>query len=416
MFALGVLSMGSYRQRWVGALVYAAISATSLAQTLPAAPKSGESLSVKDYGAKGDGVTDDTAAVNAAAAAVPGKGGSLAFPPGQYAIAGTAGSITYGTTYVGVRIHSNTAVKCDHATLLGIGPNVDNLNLLVNAGFQYGTVISDSNITVDGCDFSLPHTSGAAVVFWFARHVSAINNTVHGGGDGIATVGVLDAIISANRVFGNGNAAFDNFWGSSRLRIINNYAEPLAAPEGPNGNSWGIQLTNTDISNKDVAVDDILIEGNTIRYPGVALNTGAPIGIDGTVTGLVTNLTITYNDLYNTGTNSGNPNIFLISGGSGWTVSDNILDGAKIYPAIFGLSGNQSDAIITNNTLSNCAHTLPTYTGNIMMNGKHNTVVNNRQLRSCTGTMVSLGGDKNLVLGNDDGSKVAARGSAVQVK
>ena len=268
MLALGVLSMGSYRQRWIGALVYAATSATSLAQPLPAAPESEETLSVKDYGAKGDGVTDDTAAVNAAAAAVPAEGGSLAFPPGQYAIAGTAGSITYGTTYVGLRIHSNTTVKCDHATLLGIGPNVDNLNLLVNAGFQYSTIISDSNITVEGCDFSLPHTSGAAVVFWFASHVSAINNTVHGGGDGIATVGVLDANVSENKVFGNGNAAFDNFWGSSRLRIINNYAEPLAAPEGLNGNSWGIQLTNTDIFNKDVAIDDILIERNYHSLPG----------------------------------------------------------------------------------------------------------------------------------------------------
>lgn len=42
-------------------------------------------INVKDYGAKGDGVTNDTAAINAAfAALVPGSPGRVYFPPGQY--------------------------------------------------------------------------------------------------------------------------------------------------------------------------------------------------------------------------------------------------------------------------------------------------------------------------------------------
>ncbi len=41
-------------------------------------------FSVKSYGAKGDGVTDDAPAILAAIAAVPGQGGIVYFPPGVY--------------------------------------------------------------------------------------------------------------------------------------------------------------------------------------------------------------------------------------------------------------------------------------------------------------------------------------------
>lgn len=56
----------------------------SQVQVIAAAP-----LNVKSYGAVGDGVTDDTAAIQAAIAALPqggaNKGGAVFFPPGQYA-------------------------------------------------------------------------------------------------------------------------------------------------------------------------------------------------------------------------------------------------------------------------------------------------------------------------------------------
>lgn len=70
-------------------------------------------INVKDYGAKGDGVTDDTAAINAAHAATP-EGGRLWFPPGSYR---TTAPITI-TRQVSVDMagritadHSGTALK-----------------------------------------------------------------------------------------------------------------------------------------------------------------------------------------------------------------------------------------------------------------------------------------------------------------
>ena len=57
-------------------------------------------FNVKDYGAVGDGVTDDTAAFTLAVAAVNTAGGKLILPPGQYVVA--AGTIDI--TYNGVQI------------------------------------------------------------------------------------------------------------------------------------------------------------------------------------------------------------------------------------------------------------------------------------------------------------------------
>lgn len=58
------------------------------------------SFNVKDYGAVGDGTTDDTAAFTLAVAAVNTAGGKLILPPGQYVVA--AGTIDI--TYNGVQI------------------------------------------------------------------------------------------------------------------------------------------------------------------------------------------------------------------------------------------------------------------------------------------------------------------------
>lgn len=48
-----------------------------------------ESVSVKDFGAKGDGTTDDTAAIQAAHAALPSTGGTIFFPVGAYPVSST---------------------------------------------------------------------------------------------------------------------------------------------------------------------------------------------------------------------------------------------------------------------------------------------------------------------------------------
>jgi len=68
-----------------------------------------ESVSVKDFGAVGDGVTDDTVAVQACIDAVGASGGTVYFPPGTYLIART----------VGTNDHWGLKVPYSNVTLIG---------------------------------------------------------------------------------------------------------------------------------------------------------------------------------------------------------------------------------------------------------------------------------------------------------
>ena len=60
-----------------------ALSEPAKAQTVPAPPGS---YNVKDYGARGDGVTNDTSTIQAAINALPSAGGVLYFPAGTYIV------------------------------------------------------------------------------------------------------------------------------------------------------------------------------------------------------------------------------------------------------------------------------------------------------------------------------------------
>ncbi len=54
----------------------------------PGLPADGQVFNVKAYGALGDGVADDSAAIAGAIAAAPASGGIVYFPPGRYLVAG----------------------------------------------------------------------------------------------------------------------------------------------------------------------------------------------------------------------------------------------------------------------------------------------------------------------------------------
>lgn len=91
-----------------------------------------QSVTVKDYGAVGDGVVDDTVAINSA---LSGGAKTVYFPPGSYKITGY------------LRLYANTKVELDHnATIL----NYNSTNGLVFLNGQYGNTTFASGYTGPG--------------------------------------------------------------------------------------------------------------------------------------------------------------------------------------------------------------------------------------------------------------------------
>lgn len=84
---------------------------------LPATPEAGATINVRDYGALGDGVADDTAAIAEALAAIGPAGGTLYLPAGVYCIAPQASG------------GSALAIEWNDLAIRGDGPDATILSL-----------------------------------------------------------------------------------------------------------------------------------------------------------------------------------------------------------------------------------------------------------------------------------------------
>ena len=150
---LGLQPAGSFQAAGFGAIVR------------PYLDKVRESVSVQDFGAKGDGVTDDTAAIQFAITAA--YGGSLEIPEGVYLV--TALSITdsihiYGEGTVRQKPNSGTSAMIvlsgtsKNFSFSGITVDGNQQNQAVKNGrsIDYaavGTAAAVSSLIVDGCTF-----------------------------------------------------------------------------------------------------------------------------------------------------------------------------------------------------------------------------------------------------------------------
>jgi hypothetical protein len=95
------------------------VTLACLAAALPVVAAQPSQVSVSDYGAKGDGVTDDTAAFNAAFAALPKGGGTVSVPVGNYMIK-THISVPSSVTLEGVWSIPTAFSQMKGSTLLAV--------------------------------------------------------------------------------------------------------------------------------------------------------------------------------------------------------------------------------------------------------------------------------------------------------
>ena len=196
----------------------------------------GASVNVLDFGAVGNGIADDTVAINSAIESLGAQGGTVYFPPGTYMVRRYT-DIT-PTLAIGVVLKSNV-------TLAGAGVNASIIKGLPNAGNMHmvgNAVAGESNIslhdlTLDHNGININATAGVhALRFLEARNVwiqrIAVKNSDH---HGIVTVTSGQDTSTVNNTFfvsdvycenigvsqRNGGDAIRLFFGADKITINN---------------------------------------------------------------------------------------------------------------------------------------------------------------------------------------------------
>lgn len=164
---------------------------------------------IRAYGAKGDGATDDTAAITAAynqLAAI--GGGDLFFPPAPNGLYCTFTGITISNGNVHLRFAANGAASNGISSLSSCGHDVTTLNL--NAGsiiLDYANIIGDGyGATHPALDFG-PSCGGCKMHF----------GSVSGGTSPVLIEGVDDRIENVNVAPGYGTASIKIINGATYL-------------------------------------------------------------------------------------------------------------------------------------------------------------------------------------------------------
>jgi len=223
-------------------------------------------VSVKDFGAVGDGVTDDTAAIQAAINYAIGGNSKLVFAPGTY--------VTTGNTVTPYT--NNTLEICGDGAVIKIGANQTGLDLTdvqnvtitgltflstaISGGSQSGIrVTSSSRVVIKDCRFSTLFygvnfvSTDVGLVTGPYPIPSQINNCVMKG----CGAGVYLATLAEYVVVSGCNITDCTFYGitvdAGNCTVIGNSV---------NGNVIGIQFDGATSTNGDHGA----IVGNTVNH------------------------------------------------------------------------------------------------------------------------------------------------------
>jgi polygalacturonase len=258
-------------------------------------------VNVEDYGAVHDGATDDSAAINAAIAALPVTGGIVYFPAGDYAIGSTInvgdGTIASISTRQGVKLWGIAGPQ-----IAGMAGNVSNTNYggvrLKWTGAAHGTMVS-VNGPIVGWGIENFYLDGDSV----ADYCLIVSSAQAGEVANLATDGALLAGIFETTVppFGGiGTETMHNNWrniwilmplvtGGSTVRglLLDGEATDTFDTTFEVFENVTINMPAVTVGNSAYGILFQRCDSNTIRDLHVAINPGAT----GTVIPLVFNYT-----------------------------------------------------------------------------------------------------------------------------
>lgn len=249
-----------------------------------------EHVSVKDFGAVGDGVTDDTAAIQTAFNYVAFAGGTLYFPPAEYVI----------SEYVNLKGPSGASVSARGIRILG-GPDVVIRQTNVSAsyprdGFRIGdasatdggtgTAINVQNVVVDGFEFE-----NCRIGVWVVYARDVLVQNIKADRTAVVAVG-NDADDNCENVTVRNiyrTAAFDGtfftvgFFSTTGFRIENVQSpfavsgEAVTISTSSHGTVDGLYIDQQDSGNSGLALTDgtqyVTVSNFIIRNCGIGIVT-----------------------------------------------------------------------------------------------------------------------------------------------
>lgn len=167
-------------------------------------------VSVKDFGAVGDGITDDTAAINAAIASVL-NGGSVYFPRGVYK-ATTTIYVPYGVILFGCGVQHTPnilALTAQGSVIYGVhtGAAVVSFKGAYNGGLQDLIIIGDS-VTTPKTMLCLGRSSAASAGRHYFKNINVVGYCTKAGAYSIASEENMWSGIRINVLGGGAQYAF----------------------------------------------------------------------------------------------------------------------------------------------------------------------------------------------------------------
>lgn len=243
-------------------------------------------LNVKDCGAVGDGITDDTAAIQTAL----DHGGRVHFPAGDYRVAGLRARA--GTNLSGAGFHLTRLVRTEDIPVLTAGGGVAQVH---ETPAMYGIVVEDLGIhnaapgsttpLVDlrgssACQFSRvkleSYTDGAPLLQALQVWDTRFNDVMfHGGGSNTSGVGAVRLLADVDGYRQTKETFFQGCWWES-------YRGPAIefARGGAGQKPQMIHFTDCKLESRHTTTEHIRLHANTVHFSGVYLThelTAGPI-------------------------------------------------------------------------------------------------------------------------------------------
>ena len=271
---LAISAVANSASAAAAAALSGSVTATGSTTARTLAARFGQVANPLDFGAVGNGTTDDTAAIQSAV----NSGKPVFFPPGTYLV---SSAVVIPQTGVTMFAQPFTA------TIKAANPfpgYIANGTVACFVSYAYSTTTPStpgtisSDVYVDGLSFDLTAwnntgtaTNGLSLVS--VNNFSITNCFCNGGMSLAQIVGCSNGLEQGNRVINSyGNACFDHWGGSQNIRIIGNYLHSVGVGVAINVNA------NDGLGAVAHTTSGFIIEGNHL-FGSIDLDTlenGAP--------------------------------------------------------------------------------------------------------------------------------------------